>query len=123
MCNNIALNLAVTLQLDIGLGVWNTGDLIAAQIIQSPAYHAFVFAHSGVGNITIEVPSALLNLTLESPIVATPQQYFPYRPYYANDGSGKFGFGKAFLQAVFIGINWGQNKWFMVDGSSSWTWR
>lgn len=57
MCNNIALNLAVTLQLDIGLGVWNTGDLIAAQIIQSPAYHAFVFAHSGVGNITIEVPS------------------------------------------------------------------
>ena len=52
-------------------------------------------------------------------IVATPQQYFPCRPYYANDGIGKFEFGKSFLQAVFIGMNWGQNKWFMAQAERS----
>lgn len=65
--------------------------------------------------MTIKVPFALLNLTLKSPIVSTPQQYFPSRPFYANNGSRKYEFGKAFLQATFIGMNWGENKWFMAQ--------
>lgn len=47
--------------------------------------------------------------------MSNPQQYFPCRPFYANDGSGYYEFGKAFLQAVFIGMNWEQNKWFMAQ--------
>ena len=65
--------------------------------------------------MTIKVPFALLNLTLEPPIVPTPQQYFPCRSFYANDGSGKCEFGKAFLKATFVGMNWGENKWFMAQ--------
>lgn len=117
-CANIAQSLPVTFQPDIGLYTWDTNGSAAAQyqqIIRSPAYLAFVFDSPGASNITIKVPFALLNLTLDAPIVSTPQQYFPCRPFYANDGSGYYEFGKAFLQAAFIGINWEQNKWFMAQ--------
>lgn len=117
-CANIAQNLPVTFQPDIGLYTWDTNGSAAAQyqqIIKSPAYLAFVFDSPGASNITIKVPFALLNLTLDAPIVSTPQQYFPCRPFYANDGSGYYEFGKAFLQAAFIGMNWEQNKWFMAQ--------
>ena len=112
-CANIAQNLPVTLQPDIGLYTWNTDAY--KQIVSSPAYLAFVFQRVGAGNMTIKVPFALLNLMLESPIVSRPQQYFPCRPFYANDDSGKYEFGKAFLQATFIGMNWGESKWFMAQ--------
>ena len=117
-CANIAQNLPVTFQPGIGLYTWDTNGSAAAQyqqIVRSPAYLAFVFESPGASNITIKVPFALLNLTLEAPIVSTPQQYFPCRPFYANDGSGYYEFGKAFLQAAFIGMNWEQNKWFMAQ--------
>ena len=117
-CANIAQNLPVTFQSDIGLYTWDTNGPAAAQyqqIRKSPAYLAFVFDNPGASNITIKVPFALLDLTLDAPIVSTPQQYFPCRPFYANDGSGYYEFGKAFLQAAFIGMNWGQNKWFMAQ--------
>ena len=117
-CANIAQNLPVTFQPGIGLYTWDTNGSAAAQyqqIVQSPAYLAFVFESPGASNITIKVPFALLNLTLEVPIVSTPKQYFPCRPFYANDGSGYYEFGKAFLQAAFIGMNWEQNKWFMAQ--------
>ena len=117
-CANIAQNLPVTFQPGIGLYTWDTNGSAAAQyqqIVKSPAYLAFVFESPGASNITIKVPFALLNLTLEAPIVSTPQQYFPCRPFYANDGSGYYEFGKAFLQAAFIGMNWQKNKWFMAQ--------
>jgi hypothetical protein len=66
-------------------------------------------------HMTIKVPFALLNLVLEPPIVPTPQQYFPCCASYANDGSGKYEFGKAFLQATFVGMKWGENKWFRAQ--------
>ena len=103
-----AQNQPVTLQTDVGLYTWNTDAY--KQIVSSPAYPAFVFQQVGAGNMTIKVPFALLNLRLESPIVSTLQQYFSCRPFYANDGSGKYEFGKAFLQATFIGMNWRENK-------------
>ena len=74
-----------------------------------------LFESPGASNITIKVPFALLNLTLSAPIVSTQQQYFPCRPFYANDRSGYYEFGKAFLQATFIGMNWERNKWFMAQ--------
>ncbi|KAL2045579.1 hypothetical protein N7G274_002007 [Stereocaulon virgatum] len=114
-CSNIAQNLPVTLQPDIGLYKWVTDKSTVAQIVQSPAYLAFVFADSGTGNIIIKVPFALLNLTIELPIVALPQQYFPCRPHQADDETGYLSLGKAFFQAAFIGRNWAANKWLMAQ--------
>ena len=109
-CANIAQHLPVTSQPGIGLYMWYTNGSTAAEyqrVVRSLAYLAFVF-QGGAGNITIKVPFALLNLTLEAPLVTIPQQYFPCRPFHANDGSGHYVFGKAFLQASFIGWNWGR---------------
>lgn len=114
-CTAIVQNLPVTLEPKVGLYLWNTGDPNYKRIVQSPAYLAFVFQNAGVGNLTIRVPFPLLNLTLEGPIVATPQPYFPCRPFHANDNSGNYVLGKAFLQAAFIGMNWEQNKFFMAQ--------
>ena len=114
-CAAIAQNLPVTFQQKIGLYTWNTADPRYRSIVSSPSYLAFVFQNSGFGNLTIKVPFQLLNLTLESPIVSSPQQYFPCRPFQANDGSGNYFLGRAFLQAAFIGINWGIHKWFMAQ--------
>ena len=114
-CSNIAQNLPVTLQPNIGLYTWDADKSTVAPIVHSPAYLAFVFAHSGTGNITIKVPFALLNLTIEPPIVATPQQYFPCRPLQAENEFGYLSLGKAFIQAAFIGRNWDANKWFMAQ--------
>ena len=115
---NIAQNLPVRFQPGIELYTWNTNGSTAAQyqrVVRSLAYLAFVFESPGIGTITIKVPFAVLNLTLEALIVSTRQQYFPCHPFYANDGSGYYEFGKAFLQAAFISMNWGQNKWFMAQ--------
>ncbi len=114
-CAAIAQNLPVTFQQEIGLYIWNTADPQYRSIISSPSYLAFIFQNTGAGNLTIKVPFQLLNLTLGPPIVSKPQQYFPCRPFHANDGSGNYFLGRAFLQAAFIGINWGINKWFMAQ--------
>lgn len=114
-CAAIAQNLPVTFQQKIGLYIWNTADPQYRRIVSSPSYLAFVFQNSGAGNLTIKVPFQLLNLTLEPPIVSSPQQYFPCRPFQANGGSGNYFLGRAFLQAAFIGINWDIPKWFMAQ--------
>ena len=117
-CANIAQHLPVTFQPGIGLYTWDTNGSTAAEyqrVVRSPAYLAFVFQRPGASNITIKVPFALLNLMLDGPIVTTPQKHFPCRPYYANDGSGHYVFGKALFQAAFIGMNWGRNKWFLAQ--------
>ncbi len=114
-CAAIAQNLPVTFQQTIGLYTWNTADPQYRTIISSPSYLAFVIQNAGAGNLTIKVPFQLLNLTLEPPIVSSPQQYFPCRPFQANGGSGNYFLGRAFLQAAFIGMNWGINKWFIAQ--------
>ncbi len=114
-CAAIAQNLPVSLQPSIGLYTWNTADPQFQKIMRSPSYLAFVFQKSGAGNLTIKVPFQLLNLTLEAPIVPQTLQYFPCQPFQANDGSGHYFFGRAFLQAAFIGLNWEQMKWFLAQ--------
>lgn len=114
-CAAIAQNLPVTFQPNIGLYTWNTADPQYRSIVSSPSYLAFVFQNSGAGNLTIKVPFQLLNLTLEPPIVSSPQQYFPCRPFQANGGSGNYFLGRAFLQAAFVSINWKIHKWFMAQ--------
>ena len=114
-CAAIAQHLPVFLNSDIGLYIWNTTDLQFQRVMSSSAYLAFVFRSSEDANITIKVPFQLLNLTLESPIVRYPQQYFPCRPFYSMDRTGNYYLGKAFLQAAMIGINWQMNAFFLAQ--------
>ena len=114
-CAAIAQHLPVVLSSYTNLYIWNTTDPQFERIINSPSYLAFVFATSGIGNLTIKVPFQLLNLTLDTAIVSPPQQYFPCQPFHASDGSNHYVFGKAFLQAAFLGMNWQQSKFFVAQ--------
>lgn len=114
-CAAVTENLPVIFNSQVGLYIWNTTDPQYEKIVKSPAYLAFVFQNAGNGNLTIKVPFQLLNLTLEAPIVTPTQRYFPCRPFYANDHSGSYFLGKAFLQAAFIGINWQVEKFFLAQ--------
>lgn len=114
-CAAIAQYLPVSLNSDIGLYIWNTTDQQFQRVMSSSAYLAFVFRSSPDANITIKVPFQLLNLTLESPIVQYPQQYFPCRPFYSMDGTGNYYLGKVFLQAAMIGINWQTKAFFLAQ--------
>ena len=121
-CATIASNLPVTYLASPGIYVWNTTDPRYQQIISSPSYLQFTFQNSGSGNLTIKVSFQLLNLTLDVPIVSTPQPYFPCKPY--NSPDGYYYLGRAFLQAAFVGMNWEQGKFFLAqapgpDGGAS----
>ncbi|KAL6703678.1 hypothetical protein ACN47E_009452 [Coniothyrium glycines] len=108
-CDSIVENLPISFDDTLKYYLWNTNDPNYARIVSSPAYLGFSFpqSDSGSGNLTIRVPFALLNLTLDKPITDTPRQYFPCVPY---EGNSKL--GRAFLQAAFIGRHWDtQTSW------------
>lgn len=115
MCQTIARWLPVTFLPNVGLYAWNTNDYRYKAIITSPAYLSFTFEESETANLTIKVPFSLLNLTLESPIVAKPQPYFPCSPW--NSPDAKYFLGRAFMQAAYLSINWEQNK--MILGQAT----
>lgn len=100
----------------LGLYIWNTSDPNYEIIVKSPAYLSFSFAKDTQNNnqLEIKVPFALLNLTLEAPLVDTPTRYLPLAHY---DGVPLF--GRAFMQAAFIGVNWGAGNttgnWFLAQ--------
>lgn len=111
-CDAIAAELPVTYQPDYGLYFWNTSDSHYDEITTSPSYLAFTFSKNSLNNeeIMIKVPFALLNLTLEAPLVKTPTQYFPCM---ATNSTPVL--GRAFLQATFVGVNWSEEKWFLAQ--------
>ena len=112
-CEAIAALLPLTWQAGIGLYTWNTDDPQYQRIISSPAYLGFIFQLSNESNLTIKVPFALLNLTLDEPIVTRPQAYFPCKP--TGSSNGNYYLGRAFLQATFMGMNWETYKFFMAQ--------
>ena len=103
-CDRLASVLPVRFDKDLQYYLWNTDDPNFARIVSSPAYLGFTFPPSPgtTNNVVIKVPFALLNLTLEAPITNTPKQYFPCLPYKYTPK-----LGRAFLQAAFLGRNWG----------------
>ena len=111
-CDAIAAELPVTYQPAYGLYFWNTSDSQYDKIATSPSYLAFIFSKNSLNNedITIKVPFALLNLTLEAPLVKTPTQYFPCMATNSTPA-----LGRAFLQAAFVGVNWLGGKWFLAQ--------
>lgn len=105
-CDSIAKYLPVSYDSSLGLYLWNTTDPAFEDIVSSPHVLSFQFASStSVTNDTIHVPFALLNLTLQNPLVDTDTQYFPCSPYSPSDGS-TYHLGRAFLQGAFLGQNW-----------------
>ncbi|KAK6414479.1 hypothetical protein LTR95_017724 [Oleoguttula sp. CCFEE 5521] len=110
-CDAIALHLPVTYNADFNLYFWNTNKPAYQQIVSSPHYVAFTFAGDNGQQGTINVPFALLNLTLETPLISTPTQYFPCSPI-KDTGKG-FTLGNAFLQGTFLAQNWQTGKVFL----------
>lgn len=113
-CDAIAGHLPVTYDPDFNLYIWNTSAAQYQDIITSPHYIAFRFSsESGASNTTINVPFALLNLTLESPLISTPQQYFPCYPW--TPEAAPYTLGRSFLQAAFLAQNWNSSTLFMAQ--------
>lgn len=112
ICDAITSLLPVTFDSDLGLYLWKTGSDQYRSLVQSPAYLSFTFEKDNTNskNITIKVPFALLNLTLQAPLVDKDTPYFPCFPT-----EGPYYLGRAFLQAAFIGENYGTG-----DGSGTW---
>ncbi|OQO08672.1 hypothetical protein B0A48_06542 [Cryoendolithus antarcticus] len=110
-CDAIALHLPVTYNADFNLYFWNTDKPAYQQIVSSPHYLAFTFAGDNGQQGTIKVPFALLNLTLETPLISAPTQYFPCSPI-KDTGKG-YTLGNAFLQAAFLAQNWQTGKVFL----------
>jgi hypothetical protein len=111
-CDAITQYLPVTFQKKYGL---------YKRIVSSPSFLSFTFrlSDSLSQNMTINVPFALLNLTLTAPIISTPTQYLPLQP--GQGPNGAYQLGRAFLQAAFIAVNWqtaggdGDGAWFLAQ--------
>jgi hypothetical protein len=120
-CDAITANLPVKYQPNLGLYFWDTTSVDYEKIVTSPAFLGFTFRmnSSVTQNMTINVPFSLLNLTLSPPLVTTPTQYFPCNAGFDYGKSyGEYTLGKAFLQAAFLGVNWGLNgdgSWFLAQ--------
>jgi hypothetical protein len=100
----------------LGLYLWNSDDDSYRKIVTSPAYLSFLFRKDSTNNqnITIKVPFALLNLTLQAALV---DEETPYFPCYPSDNI--YSFGRAFLQAAFVskdfGTGDGYGTWFLAQ--------
>lgn len=106
-CEAIANYLPVSWRDDIKYYVWNVQDPLYHSIVSSSAYLAFAFADAENRSITIKLPFSLLNLTLDSPIVTEPTQYFPCQS--SNTTYGYWELGRAFLQGAFVSFNYDTN--------------
>ena len=114
-CAAIAKELPVIYNTELSLYLWNVTDPQYANVVTSPTYLSFVFNGSS-GNITINVPFQLLNLTLQPPLVSRNTSYFPCQPPQGN--TGEYSLGRAFLQAAFIGVSWagqGKGDWYLAQ--------
>jgi hypothetical protein len=107
-CKGLAKVLPIYFDQDTQYYLWNMSDPLYAQLITSPSYLGFIFppAPGASENVEIKVPFQLLNLTLTSPIVSSPVQYFPCQAPTRNANSGlQYALGRAFLQGAFVGWN------------------
>jgi hypothetical protein len=102
----------VTYSADWNLYLWDTGDSAYQRIISSPHFLSFDLTN-GSSSTTINVPFALLNLTVESPLIGTPTQYFPCSPW--TPGDVGYTLGRSFLQAAFLAQNWNSSTIFLAQ--------
>lgn len=102
-CTAIAQHLPMSFNDALGLYIWNTSAPSFETIMTTPSYLSFDFK-TDTGSSSIHLPFALLNLTLEWPLVDAPTQYFPCSPYEPTEGG--YHLGRAFLQGAFLAQNW-----------------
>jgi hypothetical protein len=119
-CKAITSYLPVAYMESLDLYSWDTASPDYQKIIASPSYLAFTFQIvEAPGNMTINVPFSLLNLTLTPPLAEAPTQYFPCKSYTPSGPNSEpyneYHLGRAFLQAAFIGMNWHENIWWMAQ--------
>jgi hypothetical protein len=117
-CDAITSLLPLTYNPLLSLYIWDVTSPLYTTIISSPASLTFTFRLSSsiTANMTISVPFALLNLTLTTPLVSSPIPYFPCRPAQVETLGENYGLGRAFLQAAFVGVNWGgDGLWFLAQ--------
>lgn len=113
-CEAAAEHLPVTFNDRLGLYLWDTSSPLYTSIVQSPAYMGFTFSDRTAKEVTIKIPFALLNLTLEAPLVDEPTQYFPCKPTDSR-GEGYWVLGRAFLQGAFLAYNFDKNVLFLAQ--------
>ena len=113
ICNAIAQYIPVEYKPLLGLYTWKTDDPSYESIINSAAQLEFIFQATLTKNLTVKVPFALLNLTLESPLVDTPTPYFPCSPHISHNEI--WALGRAFMQAAYLGMNWDSRKFFIAQ--------
>lgn len=113
-CDRLAEFLPVIYNEDFNLYTWDkSGDFEAFEsIVTTLHFLTFGFASSNNRTQEINVPFALLNLTLESPLVSEPTPYFPCSPL--QDGQ-QATLGRSFLQAAFLGQNWQSERLFLAQ--------
>lgn len=113
-CDAIAAHLPVTYNADYNLYIWNSNSQSYKEIVSSPHFVSFTFSSGrGGGSSIINVPFALLNLTLETPIIDNSVQYFPCSPW-KPDVAG-YTLGRSFLQAAFLAQNWNTSTLFLAQ--------
>jgi hypothetical protein len=107
-CDAIAEHLPVTYSADYNLYLWDTEDSAYEDIVKSPHYLSFLFTDDTKTTAHINVPFALLNLTLDLPLARKPTQYFPCSPW-DDVRTASYTLGNAFLQAAFLSQHWQMN--------------
>ena len=116
-CNAIAALLPVTYNASLDLYLWDTTDPKYEPIITSPSFLNFTFRLSGSSNsnITVNIPFALLNLTLNPPLVPKSTQYLPCQP--PTTYVGYYSLGRAFMQGAFLGADWDKtpSEWYLAQ--------
>ncbi|KAM0721509.1 hypothetical protein Q7P37_002433 [Cladosporium fusiforme] len=112
-CDAIASHLPVIHNKELDLYLWDTSQQAYEDIMSSPHFLEFAFLSDNDQKKTINVPFALLNLTLTSPIVSPAVQYFPCKSW-TPDITG-YTLGNAFLQSALLAQNWQTNKLFVAQ--------
>ncbi|KAL5873957.1 hypothetical protein ACKVWH_009585 [Pyricularia oryzae] len=105
-CEAAAEHLPVVFDEHLKLYLWKTEDPYYERIVNSSAWMRFSLESRTGKIIDIKVPFKLLNLQLEPPLVESTTPYFPCRPIPSIDA---FYFGRAFLQAAYVIVNYDNN--------------
>ncbi|KEQ72538.1 hypothetical protein M436DRAFT_82641 [Aureobasidium namibiae CBS 147.97] len=111
ICDAIARYLPVAYSDALGLYLWNTDNdtQLHEEITTSYAYLTFTLRDEpSQTEQDINVPFALLDLELNSPLTSSKTRYFPCRPFVPQAGQ-PYHLGRAFLQAALLVQNWETN--------------
>ena len=112
VCSALAEDLPISYNASFNVFEWDTEDPSYAEIVTSPSFLNFTFSGgNGQDPISIRVPFALLNLTLDAPLVGNPVSYFPCAP----SNPAPFALGRAFLQAALIGQNQNSSTFWLAQ--------